>query len=274
MTADTNWKRLDALHHDREADAYDSLIGREYAPYQATDTALPWARRLAASGAHLVLDIGAGTGRTAIEVAAHGPSVIAVDTSRGMLRRLLDNARGRRVPDVWPASADAERLPFADGALDGVVCQGVLHHLPDVERAVREADRVLAPGGWLCLAEPDADRSRLDRTMKRAIESARPLIDRIGGRRSPAADHERSLAPEALLEPLRELGYHVETSYLVHPPYVYRFLPPVLGATVARLLNRGDRSVRRPADIFVAVGRKPLAPADGPRARNRRRPLA
>lgn len=273
MSHTADWKRLDALHHDLEADEYDGLIGREYAPYQATHTAGPWARRLSESGAGVVLDVGAGTGRTALVVAAAGPAVIALDTSRGMLRRLRSKAHRRGVERVWLTSADAERLPMGDATVDAVVCQGVLHHLPDVERAIGEADRVLAPGGWICLAEPDSDRSLVDRSARSAIEALRPIVDRVGGRRSPASAHERSLDPDAMLAPLRRRGYQLETSYLVHPPYIYRYLPSELSAAVAQLLNRGDRSARRPADILVVVGRKPAgdgnATGDGPAARDR-----
>jgi 2-polyprenyl-3-methyl-5-hydroxy-6-metoxy-1,4-benzoquinol methylase len=229
VSSASDWKRLDALHHDHEADEYDRLIGREYAPYQSSHTAEPWANMLAALGARVVLDVGAGTGRTAIPMAAAGLDVVALDTSRGMLRRLVD----------------------------AVVCQGVLHHLPDVERAIAEADRVLAPGGWLCLAEPDADRSLIDRSARALIEALRPIVGYVGGRRSPAAAHERSLEPEALIAPLRSRGYDVDTCYLVHPPYIYRYLPPGVSAAIASLLNLGDRTSRRPADIVVAVARKP-----------------
>lgn len=45
--------------------------------------------------------------------------------------------------------ADAEHLPFADDEFDLVYAWGVLHHSPDTERALREAQRVLKPGGRL-----------------------------------------------------------------------------------------------------------------------------
>ncbi|WP_084516855.1 methyltransferase domain-containing protein [Desulfatiglans anilini] len=43
--------------------------------------------------------------------------------------------------------ADAENLPFADQSFERVFCCSVLHHFPDLERAVREISRVLRPGG-------------------------------------------------------------------------------------------------------------------------------
>src|SRR2546425_890045 len=57
-----------------------------------------------------------------------------------------------RVQAFWEAEpCGAARLPFDDGTFDRVYSWGVLHHTPDTARAVREAVRVLAPGGRLCV---------------------------------------------------------------------------------------------------------------------------
>lgn len=254
-----DWKRRDAVHHDREAARYDRLIGREFAPYQTLWTADPWAARLAADGARVVLDIGCGTGRTALPVAAAGPAVIALDLSRGMLRQLVAGARRSGLGHVWPVIADAERLPLADAAVDAIVCQGVLHHLPNVDVAVAEADRVLARGGWLLLAEPDAEASRPYRWLRAAGSRAARVLRRLRAAadlHSPGTDDERPLAPDALLGPLAALGYDVAPTYLVHLPVVYRLLPRGLARLAARLVNAGDRSVRRPADILIVAARR------------------
>jgi len=125
-------------------------------------------------------------------------------------------------------------------------------------------NRVLARGGWLCVAEPDADGSRLARATHAALRVLRPLVRRIGGRRSPAASDERPLAPESVLEVLRQGGYASEPAYVVHPPYLYRFLPPGLALRVAALLNRGDVGRRRPADLLVVRARKPIGDGASP----------
>lgn len=48
--------------------------------------------------------------------------------------------------------ADAARLPFRDGSVDAVTALNVLYHLPDPLPALREAHRVLRPGGHLLTA--------------------------------------------------------------------------------------------------------------------------
>lgn len=260
----TAWKRRDAIHHDREAARYDRLIGREFAPYQQLWTARPWAERLAADGARVVLDIGCGTGRTTLPVAAAGPAVVALDMSRGMLKQAVAKANAAGIAGVWPLIADAEHLPLADGAVDAVVCQGVLHHLPDVRVALTEADRVLGRGGWLCLAEPDRESSRPYLVVRRAGRIAAALLRRLrtaGALHSPGTDDERPLDPDAVLMPLAALGYDVAPAYLVHVPVVYRFVPAAAARIIARVLNAGDRTRRRPADILVVVARRNRAAA-------------
>lgn len=92
-----------------------------------------------------VLDLGCGTGRHAVWLAAAGAAVTAIDFSEGML------AEARRKPGaaaVRLLTHDLhEPLPFADGAFDLVVSGLVLEHLRDLPRFFGEARRVLRAGG-------------------------------------------------------------------------------------------------------------------------------
>jgi ubiquinone/menaquinone biosynthesis C-methylase UbiE len=265
------WKHQDVRHHDAEAPFYDRLIGREYAPYQQTHTSEVWARLLGDGNVSVVLDVGAGTGSTTLPVARAGIGVIAVDTSPGMLRVLRAKAAAAGLGRVWPVIGDAERLPLARGAVGGVTCQGVLHHLPDVTAALTEADRVLAPGGWLCLAEPDSAGSVLATAIRRTAAIVRPLVAHLGGRRSPATDNERPLDATALCDDLTGRGYTLVTAHLVHPPFIYRYLPRIASRAVSMWLNGARSARRRRADMCVIRGRKPVSPGGrGERARSPR----
>jgi ubiquinone/menaquinone biosynthesis C-methylase UbiE len=97
-------------------------------------------------GEHWV-DVGAGTGHLAAELAAAGLRVTAVDHDA----RMIDAARTRFGSDgregLRFAIAKADRLPFADGTVDGVVATAVIGLLPDPQPFLRQVQRVLRPGG-------------------------------------------------------------------------------------------------------------------------------
>ncbi|MEN6479529.1 MAG: class I SAM-dependent methyltransferase [Anaerolineales bacterium] len=93
-----------------------------------------------------VLDVGTGTGHTALTMAPHAASVVGIDLTIEMLAqaRLLEQAQGLRLS--W-ALADAEALPFATASFDLVTCRRSAHHFHDLGRALAEMARVVEPGG-------------------------------------------------------------------------------------------------------------------------------
>lgn len=98
---------------------------------------------------HRVLDLGSGTGLVAGIAAQKVRSVTAIDISRAM----IDIAR-KRFPHLPYTAGDARRLPFAAGSFDRVLARMVLHHITsDTASAIREAWRVLRPGGWFVVSE-------------------------------------------------------------------------------------------------------------------------
>jgi 2-polyprenyl-3-methyl-5-hydroxy-6-metoxy-1,4-benzoquinol methylase len=97
-------------------------------------------------GGKKVLEIGCGSGIDSMEFARNGALVTATDiTDRAiMLTRALAKELGLPV-EVMQAPAD--NLPFENETFDVVYCYGVLHHIPDADRATAEIHRVLKPGG-------------------------------------------------------------------------------------------------------------------------------
>jgi SAM-dependent methyltransferase len=102
-----------------------------------------------------VLDAGCGAGITPRYLAQTiGCRVVGIDISERMIawarRRLLSASIGDR---VTLGVADAQRLPFADGTFDAVICESVTAFVPDKPRALAEYARVTRPGGYVGLAE-------------------------------------------------------------------------------------------------------------------------
>jgi ubiquinone/menaquinone biosynthesis C-methylase UbiE len=93
-----------------------------------------------------VLDVGTGPGIVAFQLAELGHDVTGVDLSDGMLSEAKKNAKGYGL-DVTFKKGDAQDLPFPDAAFDAVVSRWVLWTLPDPERALKEWQRVVKPGG-------------------------------------------------------------------------------------------------------------------------------
>lgn len=103
---------------------------------------------------HLV-DIGTGTGQLALGALARWPdaSIVGIDASPGM-RAVADAEADRQLsvadrPRFRSAVASAESLPFSDGAFDAALSSFVLQLVARRARALREARRVLRPGGML-----------------------------------------------------------------------------------------------------------------------------
>lgn len=94
-----------------------------------------------------VLDVATGAGHTAFVFAPHVRSVYATDITREMLDVTERDAATRSLGNVIVASAEAERLPFADAVFDLVTCRIAPHHFSAPGEFVREAARVLRPGG-------------------------------------------------------------------------------------------------------------------------------
>jgi ubiquinone/menaquinone biosynthesis C-methylase UbiE len=100
-------------------------------------------------GVHHILDLGCGTGRFAIPLAERfSAQVIGIDLSEHMLRTARRSAQS---PEVTYLCARAESLPIAEGGVDLIFMSMVYHHLHDKEKALREARRVLAPDGRICI---------------------------------------------------------------------------------------------------------------------------
>jgi demethylmenaquinone methyltransferase/2-methoxy-6-polyprenyl-1,4-benzoquinol methylase len=102
-----------------------------------------------------VLDVATGTGAVAAVLAErHGCRVTAVDQSDDMLAAAAASLRERGLLDrVDLVRAEAEALPFDDGAFDGLTVTYLLRYVDDPAATVAELARVVRPGGRLASLE-------------------------------------------------------------------------------------------------------------------------
>lgn len=93
-----------------------------------------------------VLEIGCGVGTDGVQFARAGAIYSGVDLTEAAVELARKNfAMSGATGEL--RLADAENLEFSDESFDVVYSHGVLHHTPDIQRAVNEIQRVLRPGG-------------------------------------------------------------------------------------------------------------------------------
>ena len=134
-------------------------------PAQAVEEALQ--SLIPADSQARLLDIGTGTGGVLELLAPRVRQALGVDASKAMLALARARLAEPGFAHVAVRQADMYRLPLAESSFDIVVLQMVLHHAEDPAGAVREAARVLAPGGHLLIIDL-ADHDRVDLTGKLA----------------------------------------------------------------------------------------------------------
>src|SRR5271169_3797750 len=212
--AQQDTKLAQVLYHDWEAETYDEKWSISY-DQRCIDYArgrfdaivpdevqreLPYDR---------ALEMGCGTGFFLLNLIQAGVARCGsvTDLSPGMVKVATRNGQSLGL-DIEGRVADAERIPYDDNTFDLVVGHAVLHHIPDVELSLREAVRVLKPGGRFVFAgEPTTVGNGYARALStatwRAVTKATRLPGLTGWRRPQAELDESSRA--AALETLVDL---------------------------------------------------------------------
>jgi SAM-dependent methyltransferase len=251
--------------HDRDSVFYFDTVVR-----RVIETTLDGARGR-------VLDVGSGDGHQLLALlrATAPPNLRGVDIhlygldlSRVMVaksvRAFIDEPRAPRI-----VQGSAERLPFADGTFERIVCQGSLDHFGDAPAFVGECARVLAPGGRLIIALQNFDSAscRISRWLYRLRGLLRmSRADPTGAARPYwQIPHNHTFKGNASV--LRRLGgrhLRLERMYGVSMFWLlpmWRRALRIAPAPVANVMLRGGDAVARRvpsvADMLISVWVRP-----------------
>ncbi len=157
--------------------------------------------RLAARPVSRILEVAAGTGavtRTMVSALPKSVSVVATDLNQAMLDQAI--ALGTERPVEW-RTADAQQLPFDDGAFDAVVCQFGVMFFPDKAKAFSEARRVLRPGGVFIFNVWDRiEENEFADVVTTALESMYPADPPRFLARTPHGYYDRPAIQRALAD--------------------------------------------------------------------------
>lgn len=200
-------KTANVVYHDYEAAQYDEKWSISYDQRCVEYARDRFVRMAGREGWPYgrVLEVGCGTGFFTLNLLLAGVigEAHVTDISPGMVSVAERNAADLGLT-VHGRVADAETLPYDDGSFDLVVGHAVLHHIPDVELALREVVRVLKPGGRFVFAgEPTTYGDLVARRLSHAAWVAATRLTHLPGLRdgwSRPKDELKASSEAAALE--------------------------------------------------------------------------
>ena len=120
-----------------------------------------------------VLDLGCGGGHVTFNVARLVREIVAYDLAPEMLGLVARAAKERRLDNVTTQQGAVESLPFEDASFDVVLSRFSAHHWRDLDAGLREAARVVKPGGMVSMVDTVTSGIPLIDTYFQAIELLR-----------------------------------------------------------------------------------------------------
>ncbi len=188
---------------------HNDVIRESFTAQAQAFAANPWVtdeeriRRLVAAagltGSERVLDIATGPGYIAEAFAGATREVVGVDLTEAMLLIAKQRTKERGISNVSFRAADAQNLPFENGAFDVVVCRLTLHHLLKPREVLREMARVCRAGGTIVVEDIYASE----------LAERAAYQDRWEILRDPS--HVRTLALSEMLQLFRDAGLETDS---------------------------------------------------------------
>ena len=217
----TNMSTNGLTSFDRVAHVYDETRGMP-PEVAASVTAGLLAPLGEVSAAPRLLEVGIGTGRIAVPLAAAGVRVTGIDISSKMLAALREKRR-----DIDVLFAEAAQPPFREATFDAVLFVHILHLVPDAEATIRATLPLVRSGGVVLYGGSDGPV-----VQNRADEIITSAKREIAGVDDEARDATARAQRESLVKAIEVLGGSVERR---------RVVSWIQSTTVGEMLERQSR---------------------------------
>ena len=126
----------------------------QYSPEQDKKSMiLEWFRKLPKKSK--VLEAGCGTGNYVVSLTKMGHEVIGVDVNKKRIKIAKGYMKKYGIHTRKIVQGDLNNLPFENDEFNAVFCHGVIEHIKDSEKAVKEISRVLKKGGFAMISVPN-----------------------------------------------------------------------------------------------------------------------
>ncbi len=135
-----------------------------------------------------VVEIACGSGNTTLAFAERCGRAIGIDVVEEPLQLGRTTAAERNISNVGFILSEVERLSFDDATFNGALCRFSFHHFINPGRVFAELARVVAPGGWMVIADMIASEDPAKAELHNQMER---LCDPTHSRTLPASEFER-----------------------------------------------------------------------------------
>jgi ubiquinone/menaquinone biosynthesis C-methylase UbiE len=184
---DVDLRKANELFHDVESNSYDKKWGIQYDLDNAVRVRRKFEKALGGPFPRVdkLLEVGCGTGYVGLNLCLSNPDLVgelyACDISQGMVDTCSANAAELGVT-VNAKRSQLEQLDYPDAEFDMVIGHAILHHIPDVGKALEEIHRVLKPGGVCMLAgEPTRMGDIMGQVARKGTSAAVKAYSMMGG---------------------------------------------------------------------------------------------
>ncbi|MGB8644605.1 MAG: methyltransferase domain-containing protein [Anaerolineae bacterium] len=220
-----------------------------------------------------VLELGIGTGRIALPLAAKIGRISGVDLSFAMMQVLQSKLAANPAP-VDVAQADVLQLPFPENTFDVIYAVHVLHLVNGWENAIGEAQRVIKPGGYLLISwhrrTSDSPNWLVRQELHRLVEPFGVSTKRPGAQSEEEIIRELAkwgnaprlvdvmdwTEPATLAETLREIDQQIASETWAIPRHVMDAVMPELRQWTENHLGSLDRTIHSPYNFRWLIVQK------------------